>query len=594
MNIFTFLKSRVSILEVVGEYSQLKKAGLYWKGHCPFHNEKTASFTVSPHKEIFYCFGCSMGGDVVSFIGKVENCSPIEAAHHLIDRYGIEVPEEVGFDARTNNGEQHKGYNHLCEKVAQWCHENLKKAPGVMRYLQQRGIDQTQIDYFKLGYFPGGLRAIKMLTAAMNKQSILADDLLAAHILSQGKTVMYSPFEERIIFPITDHLGRFCGFGGRTFQPTDERAKYYNSRENTYFSKGSLLFGLDLAKKAIQKDDAAFLVEGYTDCIAMAQHGFKNTVATLGTACTADHLKILSRYAGRLFVLYDNDKAGIQAIMRLAQLCWHVSMDLSVVCLPQGEDPASYLQADNDLKQRIDAAQPIFEFFISTLGADFATKSLGEKLKLVRTIVQTLSTVEDPLKQDILLQSAATTLNMPFASLKQELARVYARPLKAMHSEPEEAEKAAPTAQESEWENLPKLEKAVFLAILHTIKSFDEKIVGPLITYLPEPLHTVLATLLNAKQADPELDFTQFFSLLAPHEQHHISKMMLEQNDDVQQEDLDNLLAQVRKKYWKRIVHDTTLKITQAKQQADEQTVKKLLDDFLELKKKLIKEGPRT
>ena len=166
---------------------------------------------------------------------------------------------------------------------------------------------------------------------------------MTAGILSESKNALYSPFEDRIMFPITDNLGRFCGFGGRTFMPQDERPKYYNSKENNFFTKGSLIFGLNVAKRDIQHKEIVFVVEGYMDCIAMAQHGYTNTVATLGTACTLEHLKQLSRYASYVYVLYDGDAAGQSAILRLTELCWNVNMDLKVIRLPRQEDPASFL-----------------------------------------------------------------------------------------------------------------------------------------------------------------------------------------------------------------------------------------------------------
>src|SRR5579872_72411 len=251
MNLFTYLKNQISILDVIQEYTALKKAGIYWKGHCPFHHEKTASFTVSPHKEIFYCFGCHVGGDVITFIAKVENCSPMEAAKHLIDRHSIEIPEALLNNASATQGNEKNRYGEICHQVAQWCNTKLRDSAIARDYLTQRGITPASITYFSLGYFPGGLAAIKEFVSHMRDHNVLAQELVETHILAQGKTVLYSPFEERIIFPIKDQLGRNCGFGGRVFKQIDERAKYYNSRENEFFSKGTLLFGLDLAKKSI-------------------------------------------------------------------------------------------------------------------------------------------------------------------------------------------------------------------------------------------------------------------------------------------------------------------------------------------------------
>ena len=190
MNLFSFVKSHLLILEVISEYATLKKAGLYFKGVCPFHQEKTASFTVSPHKEIFYCFGCHLGGDVISFIEKAENCSALEAAQFLADRYELEIPEELQkkekWQTTTQVGEK-KRYHALCKLTAEWCRERLLKSPAVLRYLKQRKIDEPFIKQFSIGYFPGGLASVKTLAEFAQQNGYLLDDLLNANILVQGK-----------------------------------------------------------------------------------------------------------------------------------------------------------------------------------------------------------------------------------------------------------------------------------------------------------------------------------------------------------------------------------------------------------------------
>lgn len=577
-NIFTFIKSHVSILDVIGSYTTLKKAGHYWKSPCPFHSEKTASFTVSPHKEIFYCFGCHESGDVISFIGKVEGCSPLEAARFLSERYHLELPADL--QQESHAPKEKKRYFDLCQIIAAWCHTQLKQSSAVNEYLTNRGINPKSIAYFTIGYFPGGLAATKKFIADMAKQNILIADLVAAHFLVQGKNILYSPYEERILFPIKDHLGRFCGFGGRIFKPQDTRPKYYNSHENEFFAKGSLLFGLDLAKKEIQKAEAAFLVEGYTDCVAMVQHGYPNTVATLGTACTLEHLKQLSRYANTVYVLYDGDNAGQQAILRLAQLCWQATIDLRVVRLPASEDPASLLAKKQDLTPLIENATDIFLFFIEALGKDFNEKSLSQKLQLAHKIIDTIKTIDDPLKRDLLLQRAASTLGMPFESLKGEI-RAAPEPAKPEHD-------PARNAILDHGLNVPKLEKKIFFAIMNNMQLLTKENSWYLVTFLPQPLRNIMQTLAGAKELDPQIDFIHFFDKLPPEEQHIVSRILLEGAQQAEERTFDVLLAQLQKNHWKVIVNDIKLKMEQAKKNKDDQQVKELLEEFLNLRKKLI------
>ena len=585
MNLFSYLKTRISILEVIHEYATLKKTGLYWKGQCPFHSEKTASFTVSPHKEIFYCFGCHVGGDVIAFMARMEQCTQSEAAKILIERYRIEIPSTLSTSLATSTDEN-KRYYQLCQSVAQWAHVQLSKSDHALSYLAKRGIAQTAIDHFTIGYFPGGLAQVKKMISELSKEHILVDDLIRGNILSRGKNILFSPFEERILFPITDHLGRYCGFGGRIFKENDSRAKYYNSHENEYFLKGHLLFGLDRAKKEIQKTGTVFIVEGYTDCILMAQYGYTNTIATLGTACTLDHLVTLARYAQELYVLFDGDNAGKQAILRIGQLCWQASLDLKVISLPAGEDPASYLVKYKSLKEIFGAAQDIFSFFIQTLGAEFDQQSLSGKLQLTRKILEMIQKLDDPLKQDILLQNAQTKLNIPFESLKKELRRLWQENQKRpnIHKGVPEPIKQAVTA----YPLITTLENKIFFSIINNIQLINKDNEEFLVSYLPTPFCDILKKLQGGKMENPTLGFIQFFELLLPEEQHMVSKILLETQEDIQPALFEHLLTQLQKKHWKVIVNNIKIKLEAAKQAGNDLEIAVIMQNFIDLKKKII------
>lgn len=580
MNLFSYIKNQVPILDVVKEYTTLKKAGSYWKGSCPFHAEKTASFTVSPHKDIFYCFGCHSGGDVITFMAKVENCSPIEAAQHLTERYQIVIPDTLAHD-KSASLERRSVYFKIYESVGRWCVQNLVKHPSVLSYLRERGINQKSIEYFKIGVFPGGIASIRGFTDAMRRESILPDDLLQAHIIVKGKTVMYSPFENRIIFPIADHLGRFCGFGGRIFMAHDERAKYYNSRETEFFVKGSLLFGLDKAKSSIQATGTVFLVEGYTDCIAMVQHGYVQTVATLGTACTLDHLTILARYAQQLFVLYDGDHAGYEAILRLTELCWQVNLELKVICLPGGEDPASFLKKGGDLKSLIEEAKDIFEYFIMSIGRGFSEKTLSEKMHVAGKIVAMINRVSDPLKQDILLQRASKVLNISMNSLKKGVDVIQSTAPVSELSEKKDTQIDLSTENR-------RLEIKLFFAIMNNLQLLNNENANYLIEYLPEQLSGIIRKLNKMQNENVSIDFVRFFDMLDKAEQQHISHILVMDDIDVQSDQFEQLLVALQKKNWKQIVRAMQIQLAQEEENADREKVEKIIQNFLELKKKIV------
>lgn len=586
MNLFSFIKNKVSIVDVINEYTHLKRAGLYWKAHCPFHHEKTASFTVSPHKEIFYCFGCHVTGDVISFISRMENCTPVEAVKHLAERYHIDIPSELMVPEQEGTAQKKNSYFDVCRCVATWTHEQLLAHDHALEYVRSRNISQQSINGFMLGYFPGGIRSIKNFLSYMAQQNFLAQDLIEAHIIVEGSHVMYSPFEERIIFPIKDHLGRFCGFGGRIYKSDDARPKYYNSREGPYFAKGTLLFGLDMAKKAIQESETIFMVEGYTDCVAMVQHGYPNTVATLGTACTLEHLKLISRYANTVYVIYDGDAAGQQAMLRLAQLCWQCSLELYTITLPQTDDPASLLARGESLAPYVTKAQDIFSFFVAQLGAQFGSKPLQEKMRISERIVEILSHVDNQLKQDFLIQKAAKALDVPFDSLKREVARVYRQSGSSY-------EREVPVAEVSEvgTENGPsKLEKRIFLAILNNIQLVNGKREKYLVKYFSEPLRSLLMHAKKEKELNPELEFQQFFDMLNEEEKRVVSQVMMETEEQVSSETFDQLVTQFQKRHWKVMAHDIAIQLEQAKKSQNPETVQKLIEEFLELKKRVLEQ----
>lgn len=587
MNLFNFIKTRVPILDVVGEYSTLKKAGLYWKGQCPFHSEKTASFTVSPHKEIFYCFGCHAGGDVITFMAKKENCSPLEAARLLADRYQIDIPKDIAIESAESSTENRKRYGEICKVFAQWCQAQLLKSPQLLLYLQQRNFNKEISDYYMLGYFPSGAMAVKDLLQFAGRHQLLPHDLIEANILNEGRSTLYSPFEERLIFPIKDHLGRFCGFGGRIYKPNDERPKYYNSKENSYFAKGSLLFGLDLAKKHIQETEHAFLVEGYTDCMAMVQYGYKNTVATLGTACTLEHLKQLSRYAQHLYVIYDGDNAGHQAMLRLTELCWQVNLELKVVCLPAKDDPASYLAKNHNIKNVVANAKDIFMFFIDTMGIDFSTKPLSEKIHLIRKLLDTIFHIDDPLKRDILLQKASKTLEVPIQAMQNELSRLEERTVQTQGNTQNSPASESDT-HEAGLEKGLRLEKKVFYAILSNMQLFTLSNEKYVLEYLPSPLRDILKKLQHIKGENSAVEFSLFFDQLDSEERLYVSRLLLEHEENIEAATFDNLLLQLQKKHWKVIVHDIKTKIAEAKKAGDHEKVEQMLRDFLDLKQKML------
>lgn len=591
MNVFEFIKSQLPILNVVGEYTTLKRAGVYWKGHCPFHHEKTASFTVTPHRDIFYCFGCGFGGDVIAFIARAEGCSQFEAVRYLADRYALTIPEEYSFQQSEQTVEAKERYFELCHQVALWCHQQVERYSQAAAYLERRQVQQSTKVCFRIGYFPAGQNALKELYAHLKKEGFLLKDLLEARIVLEGKHGVYSPFEDRIMFPIADHVGRICGFGGRVFKPDDTRAKYYNSHDHALFNKSTVLFGLSVAKKAIQEKGSVFVVEGYLDCIAMYQAGYTNTVATLGTACTQEHLQNLSRYANKLYVLYDGDAAGQKAIVRLSEHCWNVAMELAIIVLPDNHDPDSFLGGGGKLEPLIASAKDIFEFTVDRISTNFGSKPLQERLAGIKELLEVILKLKDPLKQDMLLQRAASACGVSFTTLQKELAR----------QQKPEGEEAKKQVQEEQKKPMPQkkmiqkeisdLEKQVFCAILNTGEKVcreDEVLLGAV---LPESLAQIFHKFQTYKTDVPDSDFSSFFGTLTSEEQEFVNRLLISVPDTSESTVYDQLIKQLYKKQWKVAVTQVKTQLAQAQQAGDGQRVHVLMQEFQELKQRMVEKG---
>jgi DNA primase len=479
-----------------------------------------------------------------------------------------------------------KQYALLCTTIAQWCHDQLSSTPVLLSYLEERRITKKSIEHFLLGFLPFTAHSLKALLDHCNKAGFLQIDLLNAHFFAESKT-LYSPFENRLIIPIKDHLGNICGFGGRTYQPHDERPKYYNSHDHEFFNKGTILFGLDSAKKEIQSTHAVFLVEGYFDCIAMHQAGYINTVATLGTACTLEHLKLVGRYAEKILVTYDGDKAGHNAILRLAQLCWQVDLELSVISLPAQEDPASYLATHRSLQTLYDQQEDIFLFCLRRMGTDFQQKNLQERLHRIRYFLTLLIPLRQPLKQDLLLQKASQVFEIPFDSLKNEF---------LLLSNPEKSRVRISSSRSVDPEIVEDkkssiLEKKIFFTILKSKEWPNDEDLDFLAYNFSPPLNTLLKKLISFKKATHNFEWVNFFDTLHETEKNLMSKFLIE-IEEFSPDSFDTLFVHFFKKQWKMAVNDVKLKLMKAEEiGSDTQVIKKILDDFQNLKQKLLRKG---
>ncbi|MBT6964758.1 MAG: DNA primase [Flavobacteriales bacterium] len=333
----------VRVEEIVGDFVELKKAGVNYKGRCPFHDEKTPSFVVSPTKGIYKCFGCQKGGNSINFIQELQGVSYPEALRYAADKYNIEI-EEQELTPEQESRMSAKESQFIATKFASEYFQNVLwntsegKAVG-LSYFKERGFSEDTIKKFQLGYSPKKQNSFeKAATKAGYDLEILAASSLIGKN-EDGKT--YDKFRERTIFTIHSYTGKVIGFGGRAFSP-DAKSKYLNSGETLIYDKSKVLYGLNLSKQAISKANRCFIVEGYTDVISMHQNGVENVVSASGTALGTQQIQLIKRSTNNVTLLFDGDKAGIKATLRSIDLCLKAEMNVKIASFPDGEDPDSF------------------------------------------------------------------------------------------------------------------------------------------------------------------------------------------------------------------------------------------------------------
>lgn len=405
-DILNEIKMRLDIVDIISDYVNLKRAGSNFKGLCPFHSEKTPSFTVSPSKQFYYCFGCGESGDIITFIRKIENLSFPEAIERLARRAGIEYRPVKG---KPDHNKQSIITSILTE-AQEFYKDNLNKNQEALDYLLlKRQLSPDMIKTFSLGFAP---KDWDSLLVYLRNKGFKETDIKEAGLISYSDKGSYDLFRGRIIFPIHNLQGNIIGFGGRVMD--DSLPKYINSPETPLFKKGENLFGLSQAKEGIKKYGFAVITEGYLDVIMCHQYGFTNVIAPLGTALTEKQVILLKRITEKIILLYDGDNAGITAAKRSLPILLQHSIRPLIALLPEGEDPDSFLKkrGASELKKILEAPLGLVEFYMKTAEKGDSVESLRELTGLIAGIedpliraeyIKTLSHVAD-LKEEFLIE----------------------------------------------------------------------------------------------------------------------------------------------------------------------------------------------
>lgn len=366
------IKAKLSIVDVVGSYLKLEKAGLNYRARCPFHNEKTPSFFISPNRESFHCFGCNKGGDIFSFVQEIEGVDFMGALKILAERAGVEIIAD--HHSRTDDR-----LFKLMEMAAKFYQLELNKNQTALDYLTERGISEITRKDFCLGFAPDGWRLLHdyLLANGFTVSEMIETGMVIRSEKTSGAKgeIFYDRFRSRIMFPLSDQAGRIVGFSGRIFGSTNnEVAKYVNSPQTVLFDKSKILFGYDKAKVEMRRRDFAILVEGQVDLIMSHQAGMVNTVAGSGTALTADQVTLLSRMTKNLIMAYDYDLAGLKASRRAIELAQLAGLTVKIAKLPSGQDPAEVIKRDpQEWLNAIKNAKHHIDFLIDALQAEGKT-----------------------------------------------------------------------------------------------------------------------------------------------------------------------------------------------------------------------------
>ncbi len=415
------------IEEVVSDFITLKKRGANYLGLCPFHNEKTPSFTVSPAKGIFKCFGCSKGGNSINFVMEHEHYSYPDAIRYLARKYNIEIDEEIQTaESIEMASEKESLFNVLSFTQKHYSNVLFETEVGkaiALAYFKERGFRDDIIQKFQLGFSPN--KSNELIDQAI-KNGYQKDIIVKAGLAIEKNNTLTDRFHDRVIFPIHNITGRVVGFGGRILTSDKTKAKYINSPETEVYNKSRLLYGLYFAKNAIISENNCYLVEGYTDVISFHQSGIENVVASSGTSLTIEQIKLIHRYTPKITILYDADAAGIKASFRGIDLILEEGMDVNVVLFPEGEDPDSYARNNRPavVKDFINKNATNFILFKTSLLLKETQGDPTKKAALIKDIVNDISLIPDGISRTLFIRECSQLFDMPEQTLMNELNRL--------------------------------------------------------------------------------------------------------------------------------------------------------------------------
>jgi DNA primase len=416
------------IVELIGTYFPLKRAGTEFRALCPFHDEKTPSFHVSPSKQSYYCFGCGAGGSAFQFLMQYENIDFPEAVRRLGRRAGITLTELERSPEEEAHRERRSRLLRLHAEAAAWFHHNLlrlRQADHARAYMQQRGLNIDVAKRWQIGYAPNSWNHLSRWaqTAGFRHEELLESGLVVLRDEHQGE--YYDRFRDRLMFPIRNDVGEVIAFSGRVLDPNASGGKYVNSPETSIFSKGNILFGFDRTKRAVAKTGVAIILEGQIDLITCFEAGIENVVAPQGTALTEKHAALLRRFAEEVLLFFDADRAGEKAAERALEILYAAGLQVRIGRLPPKEDPDSLVRSQGAaaFQALVEQSKDFFDFEIERVPAQTANPTTAERVAAARKLVHFVSLVPDQVTRETMVSRLASRFNLPRAAL-EEMIRV--------------------------------------------------------------------------------------------------------------------------------------------------------------------------
>jgi len=579
------VKAAADILEVVGEVVSLKKAGSNYLGLCPFHGEKTPSFTVNPARGFFHCFGCGSGGDALAFVMRYQNLSFWEAIKQLAGRYRIPLPEKELSPRERESASKKKLLYDLNERAARVYHHLLLSDPGAeqaRQYLKKRRIPAETVKAFQLGYAPESWDFLLKKMGDSNPELLVEAGLAVARESGGG---FYDRFRNRVLFPIIGPSGQHLGFGGRTLGDDKQQAKYLNSPETQVFTKGRTLFGLFQSKDVIRRSKRALIVEGNFDLISLVAAGIKDVVAPLGTALTLQHIHALRGYAQQVVLLFDGDPAGIKAAIRAVPMFLSEKVEAKVVILPDGHDPDTFINTfgASALERSIAEASSLPEFVVGHLVTTHGL-TLEGKGRIIEDLKPIIKAISD---QDLQRSLFVAHFSQKLGLSPEQLQKAMAGPV-ATHGLTAMEEKIPPPVPIATPVSFSKTEEQLLSFLIVYPEYTNDFIEAGLFSALAQPAAVNIAkALAEIQQNCPGSGAERLLDTLAGSERAFVSQQLIQVPclPDTALEAAEKILW-LQENHRKERMRELTARINAAQQENDQELMLKLL-----VEKKLLTEG---